>query len=93
MDGWIFYPASKSDKGWFGCLSYQSIGWLVCVLVGQFAGRKDSQTGLCLIPSPKILLNWPGQFTCQPDIQFSQRANCSEYIYKHKRNISHKFLL
>ena len=48
---------------------------------GRFAGRKDSQTGLCPIPSPKILLNRPGRFARRPDTRFGRRANRSEHIY------------
>ena len=70
------YPASKSDRGRFGCLSYLYIGRPVRVSAGRFAGRKDSQTGLCPILSPKILLNRPGRFARRPDTRFGL-AGCA----------------
>ncbi len=81
MDSWAVYSASKSDRGGFGCLSCQHIGRPVRVSTGQFGGRKDSQTGLCPIPSPKILLNRPGRFARRPDTRFGRQANRSEHIY------------
>ena len=38
-------------------LSHLYIGRPVRVSAGHFIGKKDSQTGLCSIFSPKILLN------------------------------------
>ena len=37
---------------------------------GRFAGRADSQTGLCPIPLSKSLLNRPGRFARRPDRRF-----------------------
>ena len=45
----IEFWARESDGGRFGCLSCQQIGWPTHVPAGRYAGRSDSQTGLCPI--------------------------------------------
>ena len=48
MDIWT----RESDRGRFGCLSCQQIGRPTHVPAGRFAGKTDSQTGLCLVFTP-----------------------------------------
>ena len=80
IDGWAVYPAGKSDRSRFGYFSFQHIDRPVRVSAGRLTCRTDSWTGICLIPSLKLILNRSFRFAHWPDIGFSRQRNWSEHM-------------